>query len=227
MPCLNEARTIGDCIKKVDSWLKTNNVSGEILIGDNGSTDESVKIATALGAKVIAVQKKGYGSVLIETMKSANGEYIIIGDSDGSYDFSEISSFFEKFKAGYEVIIGNRFKGRIYPNAMPWKNRYIGNPLITFLGKVLWGVNINDFNCGLRGIKKDSLKKINLTATGMEFASEMIIKSKINNLKIIEVPVILLPDGRKGKSHLRPFRDGLRHIYLIISLMFQHKLHSR
>jgi len=191
MPCLNEERTIGTCITKAFDWMKKNNVTGEVVIGDNGSIDKSILIAEQLGARVINVEIPGYGADCYYGSKAAKGRYIIMGDSDDSYDFSRLELFMEKLREGYELVMGNRFQGGIAPGAMPWKNRYIGNPAITNIGKFLFGAPVNDFLCGLRGYSAEAFNRMDLQTTGMEFASEMVIKATLLKMRIIEVPTTL------------------------------------
>jgi glycosyltransferase involved in cell wall biosynthesis len=221
IPCLNEEKTLTICIDKARLFLKKENICGEIIVGDNGSNDNSISIANQLADKVIHVQIKGYGSVLQELIKSTNGKYIIMGDADDSYDFSDLTGFYTKLLEGHQLVVGNRFKGGIEKGAMPFINRFIGNPIISFLGKTLFRVPLNDFNCGLRGFESKAMNQLKFESTGMEFASEMIIVAKLKGLSIIEVPIKLFPDGRQGKSHLQPFRDGIRHVFLIIKLKFR------
>lgn len=217
MPCLNEEKTIGICIKKAQEFLTTNNISGQILIADNGSIDNSKQIALSLGADVINVNKKGYGSALIQGSQAAAGEYIIMGDADDSYDFLSIMPIYNKLLQGYDLVVGNRFWGGIDKGAMPWSHYYIGNPFLSWLGGFLFPCKIRDFHCGLRGYNKDSINRLNLKSTGMEYASEMIIMAYINGLKLTEVPTHLYKDGRNEKSHLNSIPDGLRHIKCLLS----------
>ena len=216
MPCLNEAETLAVCIKKARGYLDRSGVSGEILIGDNGSTDGSQEIATSLGARVIPVPIRGYGAALYGAISAAQGRYCIMVDSDDSYDFENLDGFVEKLRAGYDLVMGNRFKGGIKPGAMPWKNRYIGNPVLSTIGKVLFHAEAGDFHCGLRGFSKSAFQQMDLRTTGMEFASEMVIKSKLMGLKITEVPTTLSPDGRSRPPHLLPYRDGWRHLRFML-----------
>lgn len=212
MPCLNEAETLAICISKAKSWIDKSGVEAEILIADNGSTDGSQAIAESLGARVVAVKQRGYGSALFHGSLAAKGKWIIMGDSDDSYDFSRLDFFVEKLKEGYDLVMGNRFLGGIAKGAMPWKNRYIGNPVLTWIGRLLFKCPAKDFHCGLRGFTKEAFLKMDLRTTGMEFASEMVIKANLMNMKIAEVPTTLSPDGRSRPPHLRPFRDGWRHL---------------
>lgn len=221
MPCLNEAETLEICITKANRFLKNSGVTGEILVADNGSTDGSIDIAMQLGARVINVLEKGYGSALIAGINSARGSYIIMGDADDSYDFLNLEKFVEKFQEGYDLVMGNRFKGGIKKGAMPPLNRYIGNPVLSFIGRLFFNSTIKDFHCGLRGFNKEKILELGLITTGMEFASEMVVKATILNYKLAEVPITLYPDGRSRPPHLKPWRDGWRH--LIFLLMYSPK----
>lgn len=212
MPCLNEAETLAICISKANSWIEKSDIEAEIVIADNGSTDGSQAIAESLGARVVAVPQRGYGSALFHGSLAAKGQWIIMGDSDDSYDFSRLDFFVEKLREGYDLVMGNRFLGGIADGAMPWKNRYIGNPVLTWIGRLLFRCPAKDFHCGLRGFTKDAFLKMDLRTTGMEFASEMVIKANLMKMKIAEVPTTLSPDGRSRPPHLRPFRDGWRHL---------------
>ncbi len=216
MPCLNEAETLAGCIQKAQSYLRRSGVIGEIVIGDNGSTDGSQQIATDLGARVIAIAARGYGAALFGAISAAEGRYCIMGDSDLSYDFENLDGFVEKLREGYDLVMGNRFKGGIQPGAMPWKNRYIGNPILSTIGKVLFRTDAGDFHCGIRGFSKGAFYQMDLRTTGMEFASEMVIKAKLMGLKITEVPATLSPDGRSRPPHLLPYRDGWRHLRFML-----------
>lgn len=216
MPCLNEAETLKTCIDKAMKYLRENNISGEVVIGDNGSTDGSQEIARSCGARVVDIPRKGYGSALMGAIQAAKGRYVIMGDSDDSYDFSNLNAYVEKLREGYDLVMGNRFKGGIAPGAMPFLHRYLGNPVLSFIGRLFFGGNINDFHCGLRGFRQDIVTLLNLQTTGMEFASEMVVKSQINKLRIIEVPTTLSPDGRSRPPHLRTWRDGWRHLRFLL-----------
>ncbi len=216
MPCLNEAETIHICIEKAKKFLATNNIVGEIIIGDNGSTDGSQQIALEHGAFVINVVAKGYGAALMGAFNVARGTYIIMGDSDDSYDFSHLAPFVEKLREGYDLVVGNRFAGIIHPDAMPFMNKYVGNPALSSIARFFIRSEIGDFHCGLRGFNRERLLALNLHTSGMEFASEMIVVATINNLKITEVPVSLSPDGRSRPPHLRPWRDGMRHLRFLL-----------
>ena len=216
MPCLNEEETIGNCIDKALKFLKEHQIDGEIIIGDNGSTDNSIKIAQGKGAGVVHVPVKGYGAAIFYAAQEAQGSYIIMGDSDDSYDFGNLMPFILKLREGYDLVMGNRFKGSIAKGAMPWKNRYIGNPVLTFIGKTLFKTDVNDFHCGLRGFSKEAFVKMDLRTTGMEFASEMVIKASLFKLKVTEVPITLSKDGRSRPPHLKPWRDGWRHLRFLL-----------
>lgn len=216
MPCLNEAETLKVCIDKAMKYLNDNNISGEVVIGDNGSTDGSQEIARSCGARVVDIPRKGYGSALMGAIQAAHGKYVIMGDSDDSYDFSNLNAYVEKLREGYDLVMGNRFKGGVAKGAMPFLHRYLGNPVLSFIGKLFFGGGINDFHCGLRGFRQDIVTLLNLQTTGMEFASEMVVKSQINKLKIIEVPTTLSPDGRSRPPHLRTWRDGWRHLRFLL-----------
>jgi glycosyltransferase involved in cell wall biosynthesis len=216
MPCLNEAETLKVCIDKAMKYLNDNNISGEVVIGDNGSTDGSQDIARSCGARVVDIPRKGYGSALMGAIQAAKGKYVIMGDSDDSYDFSNLNAYVEKLRGGYDLVMGNRFKGGIAKGAMPFLHYYLGNPVLSFIGKLFFGGGINDFHCGLRGFRQDIVTLLNLQTTGMEFASEMVVKAQINKLKIIEVPTTLSPDGRSRPPHLRTWRDGWRHLRFLL-----------
>jgi len=216
MPCLNEAETLATCIRKAQSYLDRSGVSGEIVVGDNGSTDGSQQIAASLGARVIHVPIRGYGAALYGAISAAQGRYCIMGDADDSYDFENLDAFVDKLRQGYDLVMGNRFQGGILPGAMPWKNRYIGNPILSTIGKILFHAEVDDFHCGLRGFSKRAFQRMDLRTTGMEFASEMVIKSKLMGMKMTEVPTTLSPDGRSRPPHLLPYRDGWRHLRFML-----------
>lgn len=216
MPCLNEAETIEICIRKAFSWMKANNVMGEVVIGDNGSTDGSQKLAENLGARVIAVPRKGYGSALMGAIEAARGKYVIMGDSDDSYDFENLTLFVEELRKGKDLVMGNRFKGGIKEGAMPFLHRYLGNPVLSFIGRLFFKCPVGDFHCGLRGFRQDIVSLLDLKTTGMEFASEMVVKATIFKLNITEVPTTLSKDGRTRPPHLRTWRDGWRHLRFLL-----------
>jgi len=216
MPCLNEAETLALCIKKANDWAVHSGIQTEVLIADNGSTDGSQAIAESLGARVILVAQRGYGSALFHGCMAAKGEWIIMGDSDDSYDFSNLDSFIQKLRADFDLVMGNRFLGGIAPGAMPWKNRYIGNQILTWVGRLLFKCPAKDFHCGLRGFRKDAFLRMDLRTTGMEFASEMVIKANLFGMRIVEVSTTLSKDGRSRPPHLRPWRDGWRHLRFML-----------
>jgi glycosyltransferase involved in cell wall biosynthesis len=216
MPCLNEAETLGVCIGKAKGFLARTGIAGEVLIADNGSDDGSRDIAEAAGARVVAVDQKGYGAALGAGIAAARGQFVIMGDADDSYDFSALDAFVEALRKGADLVMGNRFKGGVAPGAMPWLNRYVGNPVLSFVGRRFFGSRIGDFHCGLRGFRRDAIRGLNLRTTGMEFASEMVVKATLSGLDITEVPTTLLPDGRSRRPHLRPFRDGWRHLRFLL-----------
>jgi glycosyltransferase involved in cell wall biosynthesis len=210
MPCLNEAETLGACIKKARGFLDRSGIRGEIIIGDNGSTDGSQALARSLGAIVVDVPLRGYGAALFYGSQATRGRYIIMGDSDDSYDFSNLMPFVEKLRLGHDLVMGNRFQGGIAPGAMPWKNRWIGNPGLSFVGRLFFNCPVGDFWCGLRGFSRQAFEKMDLRSVGMEYALEMVIKATLHGLKIAEVPTTLSKDGRSRPPHLRPWRDGWR-----------------
>lgn len=216
MPCLNEAETLEVCIHKAQSFLITHGIEGEVIIADNGSTDGSADLASSLGARVVQIPDKGYGEALKGGIQAAKGKYIIMGDADDSYDFSALMPFVEQLRAGKELVMGNRFKGGIKKGAMPFLHRYLGNPVLSFIGRLFFGSSIGDFHCGLRGFSAEKIKSLSLVSAGMEFASEMVVKATIFKLNIAEVPIILYPDGRSRKPHLRTWRDGWRHLVFLL-----------
>jgi Glycosyl transferase family 2 len=216
MPCLNEARTVGRCVAKAKACLERLGVAGEIIVADNGSTDGSPELARAAGARVVPVDRKGYGAALQGGIDAARGAFIIMGDADDSYDFSELGPFIERLRQGDELVMGNRFKGGIKPGAMPWLHRYVGNPVLTGILNMFFHTPIGDAHCGLRGFRKDAYERLQLTTPGMEFASEMVVKASLLRQKISEVPIVLHPDGRDRPPHLRSFRDGWRHLRFLL-----------
>jgi prepilin-type processing-associated H-X9-DG protein len=220
MPCLNEAQTVAICISKVQRCLKAQGVAFEVLVADNGSTDGSQAIALAAGARVIPIAAHGYGNALIGGIGAARGKYVIMGDADDSYDFSDLQPFIDALRNGQELVMGNRFRGTFQPGAMPALHRYIGNPVLSGIGRLLFGNPCGDFHCGLRGFDRAAILRLGLRASGMEFASEMVVKAALGRLRISEVPATLWPDGRIGKPHLRPWRDGWRHLRLLLALRF-------
>ena len=216
MPCLNEAETLAACIQKAKTFLAESGIDGEILVSDNGSTDGSQSIARSEGARVVSTDAKGYGSALINGTREAYGKYVIMGDADDSYDFLHLMPFVEKLREGYDLVMGDRFAGGIEGGAMPWSHRYIGNPVLSFIGRVFYRSKIHDFHCGLRGYNRQSILNLKLQTKGMEYASEMVVKAELNGLKIAEVPTTLCKDGRSRPPHLRSFRDGWRHLKFLL-----------
>jgi len=216
MPCLNEAETLKVCIDKARDFLESHQIQGEILIADNGSTDGSQDIARQAGARVVAVTQRGYGAALAGGITNAYGKYVIMGDADDSYDFSALGGILESLRTGNELVMGNRFRGGIAKGAMPFLHRWLGNPVLSFLGRLFYRIPIGDFHCGLRGFSRDAMLKLKLSSSGMEFASEMVVKSALHNLSFAEVPVTLSPDGRSRPPHLRTWRDGWRHLRFLL-----------
>lgn len=216
MPCLNEAETIRICIDKAMQYLRENGIDGEVLISDNGSSDGSQEIARSAGARVVVTRDRGYGAALLNGISEARGDFIIMGDADDSYDFSSLDDFVTELRNGADLVIGDRFAGGIEPGAMPPLHRYLGNPVLSAIGRTLFSVGVRDFHCGQRGFCRQSIQRLGLRATGMEFASEMIVKATLMKLTIVEVPVVLYPDGRTRKPHLRTWRDGWRHLRFLL-----------
>jgi len=216
MPCLNEALTLPICIRRAQELLDKYNINGEILISDNGSTDGSQRIARSHGARVVSCPTRGYGAALQYGIQQAKGEFIIMGDSDDSYHFDEAYPMLQKLEEGYDVCMGTRLKGKIMPGAMPTLNRLIGNPILTFIGKLFFKIRTSDFHCGMRAFRRDKVLAIGLVTTGMEWASEMVIKSRLMGLRMTEVPITLHKDGRNRPPHLRRWHDGWRHLRFML-----------
>jgi glycosyltransferase involved in cell wall biosynthesis len=216
MPCLNERATIGTCVTKALQTMQRLRVRGEVVVGDNGSTDGSQQIASALGARVISIEACGYGAALQGAMAAARGRFIVMGDSDDSYDFTQLGAFLDKLCEGYDLVVGNRFSGKILPGAMPSLHRYAGNPLLSGIGRLFFKSPIGDFHCGLRAFRRNSIEQLRLQMLGMEFASEMIVKATIFGLRLTEIPITLAPDGRRRAPHLRTWRDGWRHLRFLL-----------
>jgi glycosyltransferase involved in cell wall biosynthesis len=216
MPCLNEAETIQVCVRKATAFLRDRGIDGEVLIADNGSTDGSQALARQSGARVVQISRHGYGAALIGGIQAALGTYIVMGDADDSYDFTALDSFVAKLRDGCELVMGNRFRGGIRPNAMPPLHRYLGNPVLTWIGRLLFRSPAGDFHCGLRGFRRDSIISLGLNSPGMEFASEMVVKATLRNLRMTEVPTVLSPDGRSRPPHLHSWRDGWRHLRFLL-----------
>jgi len=217
MPCLNEAETIETCVRKAAGYLARSGVHGEVLIADNGSSDGSQALATAAGARVVEARQRGYGAALAAGIAAAQGRYVIMGDADDSYDFSRLEEFVEKLRAGHPLVMGNRFKGGIGEGAMPWLHRYLGNPVLSFVGRLFFRTTVGDFHCGLRGFDREAVRGLDLRTPGMEFASELVVKASLAGWRIAEVPTTLQPDGRGGRApHLRSWRDGWRHLRFLL-----------
>lgn len=216
MPCLNEARTLVTCIGKAQAFFRRSGVVGEVVIADNGSTDGSREIARGAGARVVEVPTRGYGAALIAGIREARGRFVIMGDSDDSYDFSDLQGFVDALRAGGQLVMGNRFAGGIKPGAMPALHRYLGNPVLSFVGRLFFRSPVRDFHCGLRGFDRAAIASLQLNSTGMEFASEMVVKATLGGLRVTEVPTTLSPDGRDRPPHLRSWRDGWRHLRFLL-----------
>lgn len=216
MPCLNEAETLAVCVRKARLAISEAGAQGEVIVADNGSTDGSQAIAEAEGARVVPVAVRGYGAALRAGIEAADSEFILMADADDSYDFSHLPRFLAALEAGSDLVIGNRFRGGIRPGAMPFKNRYIGNPALSFAGRLFFKVPVRDFHCGIRAFRKSAIQSLRLRTTGMEFASEMVVKGCLAGIKISEVPTTLSPDGRARPPHLRPWSDGWRHLRFLL-----------
>ncbi len=216
MPCLNEAETVATCVRKAMGFLSASGISGEVLVADNGSTDGSQALATEAGARVVPVSDKGYGNALMGGIVAARGKYIIMGDADDSYDFTNLMPFVEELRKGANLVMGNRFAGGIAPGAMPPLHKYLGNPVLSFIGRLFFRSKIGDFHCGLRGFNRDSVMALNLQATGMEFASELVVKAALYGQHVTEVPTTLAKDGRSRPPHLHRWRDGWRHLRFLL-----------
>ena len=216
MPCLNEAETLQVCVEKARGFLERSGIAGEVLIADNGSTDGSQAIATAAGARVVPVPERGYGAALSAGIEAARGRYVIMGDADDSYDFAHLDAFVEQLRQGADLVMGNRFAGGIAEGAMPPLHRYLGNPVLSLIGRVFFRTKIRDFHCGLRGFSRQKMLDLNLHTTGMEFASEVVVRSVLAGYRIVEVPTTLAKDGRSRPPHLRSFRDGWRHLRFLL-----------
>ena len=216
MPCLNEAETIQVCVRKAMGFLARTGVQGEVLIADNGSTDGSQALAEAEGARVVGVLDRGYGAALMGGIHAARGRYVVMGDADDSYDFENLDAMLEKLRGGAKLVMGNRFQGGIEKGAMPFLHRYLGNPVLSFLGRLFFKIPIGDFHCGLRGFSREAILALGLQSPGMEFASEMVVKASLANLPMAETPATLRPDGRSRSPHLKTWRDGWRHLRFLL-----------
>jgi glycosyltransferase involved in cell wall biosynthesis len=216
MPCLNESETLAACIGKAREAMERLGLRGEVVVADNGSTDGSQQIAADMGARVVPIARRGYGAALLGGIAAARGKYILMGDADDSYDFTQVGVFVEKLREGYDLVMGNRFQGEILPGAMPPLHRYLGNPVLTAVGRLFFDCPVGDFHCGLRGFRKDAVEGLQLRTTGMEFASEMVVKATRFGLRVTEIPTTLAPDGRSRAPHLRTWRDGWRHLRFLL-----------
>jgi hypothetical protein len=216
MPCLNEAETLATCIRHARTFLETSGVVGEVIVADNGSTDGSREIATAEGARVVEVPERGYGAALIAGIREARGTYVAMGDADDSYDFEGLGPFVTQLRAGADLVMGNRFRGGIEKGAMPPLHKYLGNPVLSFIGRIFFNAPVKDFHCGLRAFRRDNILGLDLRGSGMEFASEMVVKACLNDLAVVEVPTTLRKDGRSRPPHLRSWRDGWRHLRFLL-----------
>ena len=216
MPCLNEAATVGICVKKALDALDRSGIRGEVIVADNGSTDGSQQIARDFGARVVAVERRGYGSALQSGIAAASGRFILMGDADDTYDFSQLGEFVARLREGYDLVMGNRFRGKILPGAMPPLHRYLGNPVLTGIGRLFFRSPVGDFHCGLRAFRKVAIEQLGLRTMGMEFASEMVVKAAAFGLRVTEIPTTLAPDRRDRAPHLRTWRDGWRHLRFLL-----------
>lgn len=216
MPCLNEAETVATCVEKALGFLASSGVSGEVVVADNGSTDGSQALASAAGARVVHVTERGYGAALAGGIRAARGRFVVMGDADDSYDFTGLQPFLDRLRAGDDLVMGNRFRGGIAPGAMPALHRYLGNPALSWLGRLLFKAPVGDFHCGLRGFRRQAVLDLDLRTTGMEWASEIVVRATLAGLRVSEVPTTLSPDGRSRPPHLRSFRDGWRHLRFLL-----------
>lgn len=216
MPCLDEAETLAGCVRRAVGFLRENGIEGEVVVADNGSRDGSREIASEAGARVVEVAERGYGAAPLGGVAAARGRFVVMGDADASYDFSALGPFVEALRGGADLVMGNRFRGGIAKGAMPFLHRWLGNPVLSFLGRALFRIDVGDFHCGLRGFRRDRLLALGLRTTGMEFASEMVVRSALAGHRIVEVPTTLSPDGRSRPPHLRTWRDGWRHLRFLL-----------
>ena len=216
MPCLNEGLTLGTCVEKAVTTINRLGIIGEVIVADNGSTDGSQAIAAKLGARVVPITARGYGSALRGGIAAARGEYVVMGDSDDSYDFTQIGDFVSKLDEGYDLVMGNRFRGGILPGAMPFLHQFLGNPVLSWIGRIFFGCPVGDFQCGLRAFRKGAIDNLNLRTVGMEFSTEMVVKATLFKLRIAEIPTVLSPDGRDRPPHLRTWRDGWRYLRFLL-----------
>jgi glycosyltransferase involved in cell wall biosynthesis len=216
IPCLNEAATVGVCVKKAIDALERHAIRGEVIVADNGSTDGSQQIARDFGARVLPVERRGYGSALQSGIAAARGRFVLMGDADDTYDFSQLDEFVRILREGYDLVMGNRFRGKILPGAMPPLHRYLGNPVLTGLGRLFFKSPVGDFHCGLRAFRRDAIERLGLRTLGMEFASEMVVKAAAFGLRVTEIPTTLAPDRRDRPPYLRTWSDGWRHLRFLL-----------
>jgi len=216
MPCLNERATVGTCVKKALDAMERHGIRGEVIVADNGSTDGSQQIAKDHGARVVPIETRGYGSALRGGIAAARGRFVLMGDADDSYDFTQVHMFVNKLREGYDLVMGNRFQGGILPGAMPPLHRYLGNPVLTGIGRLFFNCPVGDFHCGLRAFRRDVIEGLGLRTQGMEFATEMVVKATAFRLRVTEIPTTLSPDGRDRAPHLRTWRDGWRHLRFLL-----------
>lgn len=217
LPCLNEAETLETCVRKARASLERLGVAGEVVVADNGSTDGSQDIARAAGARVVDVPRRGYGAALMAGIEAATGEYVLMADADDSYDLENLGGFLQELRGGADLVMGNRFQGGIEPGAMPFLHKYLGNPVLSLLGRLFFKIPVGDFHCGIRAFRRDKLLELGLRTSGMEFASEMVVRASLAHLRIAEVPTVLRPDGRTRPPHLRTWRDGWRHLRFLLA----------
>jgi glycosyltransferase involved in cell wall biosynthesis len=216
LPCLNEVETVGTCVRKARDSMQSNGISGEVIVADNGSTDGSAEAAEEAGARVVTVEERGYGAAIQGGVAAARGEYVVMADADDSYALDEVHAFFDSLEEGCDLVMGNRFQGEIETEAMPLLHRYLGNPVLSLIGRVFYGSQVGDFHCGLRGFRKEAFKSLDVRSTGMEFASELVVKAELAGLRIEEIPTTLSPDGRSGDPHLNTWKDGWRHLRFLL-----------
>jgi glycosyltransferase involved in cell wall biosynthesis len=216
LPCLNEAETVGTCVRKARQSMRAHGIAGEVIVADNGSNDGSVEVASQAGARVVKIQERGYGAAIQGGVAEARGEYVVMADADDSYALDEVHAFYDKLEDGFDLVMGNRFSGEIETEAMPLLHRYLGNPVLSLIGRVFYGSKVGDFHCGIRGFRRESFESLDIRSTGMEFASELVVKAELTGLQIGEIPTTLSPDGRSGDPHLNTWKDGWRHLRFLL-----------
>jgi glycosyltransferase involved in cell wall biosynthesis len=216
LPCLNEVETVGTCVRKAQQSMQSHGISGEVIVADNGSSDGSADAAEQAGARVISVEQQGYGAAIQGGVEAARGAYVVMADADDSYALDEVHAFFDSLNNGYDLVMGNRFQGEIETEAMPILHKYLGNPVLSLIGRIFYGSQVGDFHCGLRGFRKEAFESLDVRSTGMEFASELVVKAELAGLRIQEIPTTLSPDGRSGDPHLNTWKDGWRHLLFLL-----------